>query len=104
LYALQIAKEFILRDCNVQSEGKLTKVLLYILNDNGYPNMLLEEGLAAVALCRHLLCDTAAYLRLHEGIEARGHFYLNDIKVLLGVCLRELTNIPMHEHIKLRLG
>lgn len=101
----EIAREFIVSDCQETSEGKLTKALLYILNENGYPNMVESEAIAACSLCIHLLSDTVAYQSMHQTghMEVKGHFYTNDIKVLLEVCLRELTNIPGHDHFRLRM-
>ncbi|KAJ1434161.1 hypothetical protein B484DRAFT_607 [Ochromonadaceae sp. CCMP2298] len=60
--------------------ANLTQGLLYLLNDNGYPHI------------RN--CETAAVIRSPL---FRGHFYTNDVKVLVDVITRELANIPPQE-------
>lgn len=77
--------------------------------------MSFDEGLSAVKFCLHLLGDVETYPAIaaaanasgdsHKEVgEVRGHFYTNDVKVLVEVCLRELTNIPVDEYPRLRMG
>lgn len=66
--------------------------------------MIEGEALAACKMCIHLLGQSAPIERFaSKQQKQKGHFYANDIKVLLEICLRELTNIPSHDLTSLRL-
>jgi hypothetical protein len=81
--------------------GLYAQGVILLLNENGYPNMnSLRETLAAIRFSINVFYSEASELLLYstEGVQAssatHGNFYVNDIKVLLEVCLRELINIP----------
>eukprot|EP00981_Chlorochromonas_danica_P009535 scaffold2721_cov181-Ochromonas_danica.AAC.13 len=79
----EVARFFIQADKQPNAEGKLTKTLLYILNENGYPNMIEGEALAACKMCIHLLGQSAPIERLASNQQKqKGHFYANDIKFI----------------------
>jgi len=69
--------------------GLLQQGLLYLLNENGYPNMSIVEAMNAIRLCMNVL-----YVKINDNTSSRGNFYSNDLKVLLEICLRELRNLP----------
>lgn len=77
------------------------------LNENGYPNMTVYEAISAIKFSINILYHQPIIAGngedRHESEVVNGHFYTNDVKVLLEVCLRELTNIPMDEEEALRL-
>eukprot|EP01031_Cornospumella_fuschlensis_P029358 gene29358-35440_t len=104
----EIVNLFIIADCSMLGQGKLTQSLMYILNENGYPNMHIEEARSAITFITQLLHDPFHYSGEEPegggGLEVRGHFYVNDVKILLEICIRELTNIPVHDHVKLRFA
>lgn len=59
--------------------------LMHLLNDIGHPEHNVPEALPCLQLC----CD----LVTAQGFD--GFFYSNDIKVLVDVIIRELTNLPL---------
>lgn len=69
--------------------GLLQQGLLYLLNENGYPNMSIVEAMNTIRLCMNVL-----YVKINDNTSSRGNFYSNDLKVLLEICLRELRNLP----------
>jgi hypothetical protein len=116
LKTTEIADNIVLMDTTegVSSSGHSSGGGLYaqgvisLLNENGYPNMnSLRETLAAIRFSINVFYSEASELLLYSTTEGvgvdsssssatptHGNFYVNDIKVLLEVCLRELINIP----------
>ncbi len=63
------------------------------------------EAINAIKFCIHILYHQPMSISGEQVLQDAntGHFYTNDVKVLLEVCLRELSNIPMDEEENLRL-
>ncbi|RYH28770.1 hypothetical protein EON65_10890 [archaeon] len=59
--------------------------MMYILNENGYPNMHIDEARTTITFITQLLYDPYHYSCEERegggGLQVRGHFYVNDIKV-----------------------
>ena len=58
--------------------------LLHLVNDVGYPQHNCPEILPVLKLCSDLV----------DALDAEGFFYTNDVRILIDVTLRELSNIP----------
>eukprot|EP01034_Spumella_vulgaris_P030333 gene30333-37530_t len=83
----------------------ISQGLLHLLNENGYPNIS-EETPAILRLCTDLLYvhstseekkkkSSSGSREKHDEISLnKGHFYTNDIKILIDLILREMRNIP----------
>eukprot|EP01032_Pedospumella_encystans_P007599 gene7599-9100_t len=97
----EVAAGFAAADSGDSGEN-LTQGLLYLLNENGYPHIHNSETLAGIRLCKDLL--NVEKETPEDGDEeseghtvtnfARGHFYTNDVKVMVDIIIRELSNIP----------
>lgn len=106
---------FVRTDRERADGGHLQQALLYVLNENSYPNLMYTEAMALLRFVINIL-----YTRLSSTAAAAdadnktpfevpdtnatdeddqgnpGNFYVNDLKVLIEVCLRELTNVVRH--------
>jgi hypothetical protein len=78
--------------------GVLSQGIMYVLNDNGFPNMSIAEAVNASRFCRSLII----HQEVMRGVDSESqndalcHFYSNDLKILLEMVIRELVNIPCH--------
>jgi hypothetical protein len=63
---------------------------MHAANEVGYPNHAHAEAVPVLRLCASLVCEPG------QG----GFFYTNDVRVLVDVIIRELTNLPAIEAIQ----
>lgn len=84
----EISDLFVTQTERQTEAGALQQSLLYLLNENAYPNLDYTE---ARAVLRFILA--ALYTPTGQGQGAQSCFFLNDVKVLVEITLRELTNI-----------
>eukprot|EP01033_Poteriospumella_lacustris_P010464 gene10464-7439_t len=106
---------FVRTDRERADGGHLQQTLLYVLNENSYPNLAYMEAMALLRFVINILFTRlssvagAADADNKTPFEASGadagnedeqgnpgNFYVNDLKVLIEVCLRELTNVVRH--------
>jgi hypothetical protein len=104
---LQVVDMFIREELKRSDGGTLSQGLMYLLNENGFPNMSTAVAIAALKFCyqlmNHKFC--AGEDQFEENDSSRGHFYSNDVKVLVDIAVRELTNIPADsDNEQLRMG
>lgn len=115
----ELSIKFIRTDRERADGGVLQQTLLYILNENNYPNIQYMETMACLRFIVNILysvdeddqagtnpqetltSETSSKLPFQEQndneiLGNRGNFYVNDLKVLMEVCLRELTNVVRH--------
>eukprot|EP01036_Dinobryon_divergens_P030458 gene30458-39703_t len=78
----------------------ISQGLLHIINEHGYPSVRQFETLAVVKFCTDLIyTDTpsspsSSSSSSSDILDVSGHFYTNDIKILVEIITRELSNIP----------
>lgn len=63
---------------------------MHAANEVGYPNHTSPEAAPVLRLCASLVCEPG-----HGGF-----FYTNDVRVLIDVIVRELTNLPAIEALE----
>jgi hypothetical protein len=63
---------------------------MYAANEVGYPRHTHPEAVPVLRLCASLVCEPG-----HGGF-----FYTNDVRVLIDVIIRELTNLPAIEALQ----
>lgn len=97
---------FIKEEIKRSDGGVLTQGVMYLLNENGFPNMSTSEAMAALKFCCSLMAHSTNPNDESESEEdsMKGHFYSNDVKVLVDIAVRELVNIPADmENERLRI-
>ena len=72
-----------LSDSNV-AHVNVSDLLMHLLNDIGYPEHDQPEALPCLQLCYDLV--------MSAGYE--GFFYQNDVRILIDMIIREITNLP----------
>jgi hypothetical protein len=116
----ELSVQFVRTDRERADGGVLQQTLLYILNENNFPKLDYMETIASLRFIINVLYSasdcgvTSAEKQQTESgsnrqpfqageeendtsnLGNRGNFYLNDLKVLMEICLRELTNITRH--------
>lgn len=59
-----------------------------MLNENGYPNMSVNEAIAALRFCSQVLNTKVEDLNVaQEACITPGYFYTNDVKVIIFLIL-----------------
>jgi hypothetical protein len=66
------------------SDVNVSEGLMHLLNDIGYPEHKQPEALPCLQLCYDLI--------MSAGYE--GFFYQNDVRILIDMVIREITNLP----------
>ena len=106
---LQIVDIFIKEEVKRSDGGVLTQGMMYLLNENGFPNMSTTEATAALKFCynlmNHMFTPIDENNDFKHDISSQGHFYSNDVKVLVDIAIRELVNIPVetsYERLRIR--
>mmetsp|Transcript_52998 Transcript_52998/g.104586 ORF Transcript_52998/g.104586 Transcript_52998/m.104586 type:complete len:255 (+) Transcript_52998:94-858(+) len=107
----EVAETFAKMDSG-EAGDNISQDLLHLLNEVGYPNIHGAETIPAVRIFRDVLNveplevqDNIVKWQSEDGMvqnslcsdnphHARGHFYTNDVKVLVDIIIRELRNIP----------
>ena len=86
------------------SNNSIGEGLLHHLNDVGYPNHKTPELSVYIKLIIDLCSvqqeqDDTVHNGTNSGTSACCYFYLNDLKILIDICIREITNIQDSDYM-----